>query len=244
VVAVLGMAVTAAWAAALIVFMKRGTVMSGVVMVFFAALAVDVRPDLIVLVLLSFAILPRRAWLPSLIPLVAVFGAMAAYNYAMPDVGVCSLCSPSEFARFLNSASHYLFWAPAFSSQFPFVALQPSRLDPAVSYPRPSEPVGGVFALPPLALIGTFCAVLLAMKWRTLEPVARAGVVILAAGWLILLSLSTCWWVVSRYELDFYGLMLVGTVICIEQSKLPNFRALCAILALYSIVIGALLGFR
>src|SRR3954469_14545508 len=71
--------------------------------------------------------------------------------------------------------------------------------------------------------------------------------------WLTLAALSTCWWVVARYSLDFMVLMSVATAVCLErglvlleQSGLRTFflRLTVVILATYSILLGLLLGFE
>jgi hypothetical protein len=54
---------------------------------------------------------------------------------------------------------------------------------------------------------------------------------------------------VSRYTFDFHILMLLGTLLCIEEALLllgdvRAFRAVAGLLALYSVVVSILLGFE
>jgi DNA-directed RNA polymerase subunit beta. len=65
-------------------------------------------------------------------------------------------------------------------------------------------------------------------------------------------GLSSCWWVVARYSLDFMMLIGASSVVLVEAG-LTNLRAIgvrilplrlaVAALACYSIVMGLMLGF-
>ncbi len=201
----------------------------------------------------SFAALRRlRMTLYVLAPLLLVACAMLAYNYArfrdVREFGVsyqmartpmegrklCGICGPGEIPRLVNHAAHYIFWPPVFLSQSPHVFVQNHRLDAAVAYPGDPEPVAGIAPVTPLALLASFFALL--VPWR------RDGPLFIAAGWLVLLALSSCWWVTARYTLDFLPLFLAGTVLCVEDGVATRgARVACIVLAIYSIVIGVLL---
>ena len=205
------------------------------------------------------------------IPLAVVAIALMAYNYArfkqpfefghayqltfVPMFGraVCRLCTFPEFSRFLNSALHYVFWPPVIRAEFPFVNLQYASPDPNTSFPMPgSEQVVGVVPLVPLIGFGTLFAVVFALRREAAETGTRLGLQMMAGAWLVLIGVSTCWWIVSRYSMDFMVLMTIASVICIESGltflgsigvRLLPLRAALVVLAVYSILIGFLLGF-
>jgi len=75
---------------------------------------------------------------------------------------------------------------------------------------------------------------------------------VLAAAWIVLLTLSTCRWVTARYTLDFYLLLLAGGIVALGRGlaflgevgvSLRPLRIAVAALAVYSIAVGLLLGF-
>ena len=107
-----------------------------------------------------------------------------------------------------------------------------------------SEEVGGILPLIPLVMIGT----LVALKLRTQEePESRAAVLVLAAGWLALLGVATCWFASARYEADFMLLIATGAVVCIERGLALQSRPLRIVtiaLASATILLGLLLGFE
>ncbi len=273
----LGMALTTTWAWALLRFWETRSAKSAAWMGFWLALAIVARPNLAVLLLLAVAVLVAlparvarvRVLLSAFAPLAAIGAAAAWYNYArfgsvfefgvryilnarsMLNQSLCSLCNGPELLRFINNAIHFIFFAPLFSSRFPFVELQLSRLDYAVSYPT-SEPIGGVFAVIPVVMLGIFLAVLLLASRRPLSTEVRAAACWLAAGWLVLAGLSTCGGIAPRYSLDFMTLMTIGSIVCIEAGiallRTFNmagwpFRLGAALLTCYSIVLGFMLGF-
>ena len=228
------------------------------------ALAMATRPNLIVLLVLFVFVLRkhRRALIAALIPLLVVGGTMMLYNYArfsnpfelgmtyqisyapMWRAAPCSLCDVPTAIRFVNNTVHYVFWAPRFGSEFPYVVLQKSALDPSVSFAGGAEEILGVAALNPLTLLGTFVAVALLRRGGHV----RAALAVMACAWLILFGLATCRWVTARYALDFMMLMTVASAVCIEEARalLAPQRALSALLAgvaVYAIAIGVLAGF-
>jgi hypothetical protein len=155
----------------------------------------------------------------------------------------------------VNQSLQYVFVPPAVTSEFPFVRTVLAKLDPAVSWPTPNngtEEIIGIGALVPLTLVGTIAAMLLAlMRGRPRSAGARAAMHVIGAGWLVLFSLSTCWWVVTRYSLDFLLLIVVGSIVCVEVAavhleaagvRIVPLRLIAGALACYSIAGGALLG--
>jgi hypothetical protein len=255
VAAACGLAFTAAWAWAVVRFRESPSMRWAVAMGAFLAMAIATRPNLIVLVVFVPLVARRRFALAVLAPLALVACAMLAYNYArfrdVREFGVsyqmartpmqgrrlCGICGPGEIPRLVNHAAHYVFWPPAFLSQSPHAFVQNHRLDPAVAYPGDAEPVAGLAPVTPLALLASFFALL--VPWR------RDGPLFLAAAWLVLLALSSCWWVTARYTLDFLPLLLAGTVLCVEDAVATRAgRVACIVLAIYSIVLGALLPFQ
>ncbi len=271
-----GMALTATWAYALVRFVESPTAKRAVWMSAWLALAIAARPNLGVLLLVSaFAVITalksRRALLASLAPLAIVFATMVAYNMArfsrplefgetyqltfvpMEGRAVCRLCTLPELSRLGNSAMHYLFWPVTIRSDFPFIEVQYANLDPKVSFPMPgSEPVVGLAPLAPLTMLGTLFAVLFALRRDRPDLGTRAAMLVMAGAWLILLALSTCWWVVSRYSLDFMLLMAAASAVCIESGlawlastgvRLLPLRIAVAATACYSVAAGFMLGF-
>lgn len=271
-----GMAVTAMWALALLKFNQSPTIARVVWLSVWLALSIAARPNLgVLLFITAAAVLLRARTLKMsaafLAPLAIVAAALIAYNVArfhepfefgvkyqltsvpMEHHRVCSLCNTAELGRAVNNVRHYLFAAPHLRGEFPFVELPHADLDPAVSWPRPdstTEQIGGLWPLVPLTLIGSATAMLL-IRLRP-DPGTRAAMQVLAGGWLVLLGLSTCWWIVARYSLDFMLLLIAGAVVCIESGlsglrergvRILPLRIMVMVLALYSIMLGLLLGF-
>jgi hypothetical protein len=267
-----GMAMSATWAYALLRFLQAPSRWRLFWVMVWLALAIAARPNLLVLLLVTaFAIYralrstPRTAAI-ALIPLLVIGGAMAAYNYArfldplefgaryqltfvaMEEHRVCGVCNTAEAIRVVNHASHYLFWAPTIGSSFPFVDLRPAALDPATTFPSGGEQIGGIAPVLPLALLGSLCALVLALRRdRAADAISlTAPLYVHTASWLILLGLSTCWWVTARYALDFMLLMSASAVVCIEAAEPRAWRVRIPliILACWSIAIGVMLGFE
>jgi hypothetical protein len=211
-----------------------------------------------------------RIAIAALVPLAIVGSGMIWYNVARfrepfefgqsymltfaPNIGrrVCSLCNLPELARFVNNAIHYTFWAPVVRSTFPFVDLPFSSLDPSTKYPMTPEEVVGVAALIPVAMLGTFLAVTVILLRRGVDRRARTAGVVVASAWVILAGVATCAHVVSRYGMDFMVLMTAGTVVCVEWGlsaasaagmRVMPARIGVALMAVYSIALGFLLGF-
>jgi hypothetical protein len=254
------MTFTAAWMYAATRFVETPSSRWAMAMGLFLGLAIATRPNLAVLVVVQALIVfrHRRLLVHAALPLLAIGCALAAYNYArfrnpfefgvsyqlarVPMQGrtVCGVCGPGELPRLANHISHYVFWPVLFHGRFPYVWVQNHRLDPAVTYPGEPEPIAGIAPVTPLALVGTFFALLLG--WRRQH--------FLFGGWLVLLTLSSCWWVTARYTLDFLGLILLGAVLNIEAGlallaergvPVRGVRWACAALAVYSVAVGMLL---
>lgn len=216
-----------------------------------------------------------KAILAFVAPLAAVALAMFWYNAArfgdplefgiryqlthidMAGKKVCSLCTFPELARFGNNVGHYLFWPLQMRSAFPFVDALPAWLDRAVSWPTPggvTEQIIGIAPLAPLVLLGVLLAVLLSLGLNlgSFDVGTRSALHVMAGGWLVLFGLSTCWWIVARYSLDFILLMSSSAVIFIENGLLSlraigvrilPLRVAVIAAAVYSTLIGLLLGF-
>lgn len=275
---VAGMAMSSMWALALLRFLETRRRASAAWMGVWLALAICARPNLVVLVLVTaFAVwrvddrrARRAAAIAAVVPLAVVVGAMLAYNYArfgdpfelgvtyqmtfvpMREHPVCGVCSVPELLRFINSAGHYVFWAPSVVSQWPFVDLQRTRLDPNTSFVGSADQVAGIVALVPLTFFGSLFALLAILRRDERSPDTRAALHLIAGAWLVLLGLSSCWWVTARYALDFMLLMTAGTIVCVEAgfAQLANagfsmrpLRIAAIVLACYSILLGFFLGF-
>ena len=245
-------ALTAAWAYAVVRFRAAPSMRWAAAMGVFLSMAIATRPNLIVLVFVQLLIVfrHRRVWPAVLAPLALVACAMLAYNYArfrdvtefgvsyqmgrLPMQGrtICGVCGPGEIPRLVNHAAHYVFWPPVFLHKFPYAFVQHHRLDRAVSYPGGGEPIAGLAPITPLAIVGSFFALL--------APRRGTGAILVLGGSLVLLALSSCWWVTARYTLDFLGLVLAGALLCIDEAAVEH-RAFLVALALYSIVIGTLI---
>jgi hypothetical protein len=269
-----GMAMSATWAWATLRFLQTGLRRHAAWSGFWLAMSIVARPNLIILLVAQLFVLrgarPLRKIVPAMLaPLIAVGLMAGAYNAMrfgnplefgvryqltgrdMRVHSVCGLCSTAEAIRLVNGVGHYVFWAPAVTSRFPFVTLLPPKLDPYVTYPG-AEAHAGAFALIPVTLPGTCFAVLLALRRRDSSAGTRAGTITVGAAWLVLTFLSSCWYIVGRYSLDFSLLLTMGSVVCIEHGlawleevsvRTRPIRIIVVLLALYSIVLGVLLGF-
>ena len=271
-----GSAMTATWAYSLLRFLETGARKQAFWMGVWLALSICARPNLGVLLLVAaIAILALRdrrlilrAATAALIPLSIVGLLMIAYNLRrfghplefgikyqltfvdMAKFRVCGLCSLPEAVRIVNSSVQYVFWGPSVGSEFPFIDIQRSRLDPKVAFPAGAEQIVGIGALVPLTLLGTFFALIL---FRSKETAVRAALLVMAAAWLALFGLAACWWVTARYAMDFMVLMTIAAAICVEAGltflasagvSFRPLRVLAIVLALYSIAIGFFAGFN
>ncbi|MEA2328971.1 MAG: hypothetical protein QOE68_3930 [Thermoanaerobaculia bacterium] len=272
---VCGMAMTAMWALALLRYNESPTPGRAAWLSLWLALSIAARPNLgVLLFVTAFAIKrSRKTILAFFAPLAIVAMAMLWYNAArfgdpfefgiryqlthvdMTGRKVCSLCTFPELARFGNNMQHYLFWPLHVHSKFPFVDAMPARIDRAVSWPTPNgmtEQIIGIGPIAPLMMIGTLLAILLALMRGPSDLATRTALQVMCGAWLIVFGLSTCWWIVARYSLDFMMLMSVATVVCIESIltslrattiRIAPLRAIVAALACYSIIAAILLGF-
>jgi len=288
-----GSATSATWAYALVRYIGAPSVRRAVWLGVWLALSVAVRPNLLVLLLVTvfvmwygFSTRPPPEGRPlrgrgrvenpshivaAAIPLAVVAALLLGYNYArfgqlfesghtyqltfvpMEGKRVCSLCTLGEASRFINTAIEYVFWAPSIRAQFPWVDLQYASPDPVTSFPMPGpEQVVGIAPLVPLTMLGTLFAALFALRRGPLDNGTRAGTLLMFAAWLVLLGLSTCWWIVSRYSLDFMFLMTAATAVCIESGlgwlesigvRMLPLRVAVIALTCYTIALGFLLGF-
>ncbi|MBV8518396.1 MAG: hypothetical protein JO197_13445 [Acidobacteria bacterium] len=271
-----GMAMSATWAYALLRFSEEPTIRRAAWMALWLALAIASRPNFGVLLLVAGLALWKTAdrWRiirAALVPLAVVAIALMAYNVArfrkplefgvtyqmtFPDMRqhkVCSLCKPNEFLRLVNNLVHYEFWAPSVGGKFPFVDLQRNRLDPDVSYGGGAEQTVGVGALVPITILGSLFALLFVLRRDAgSDPPLRGALRVMAGAWLILLGLSTCWWVTARYTLDFMMLMTASSAVIVEYGldwlgdlgiRLRPLRVLLVALACYTIAIGFEAGF-
>ena len=258
VAAMAGMAMTATFAYALLRWMDEPSVRRAAWASAWLALAIATRPNLAVLLVIPVLVFrkDRRAAVAALIPLVLILAVLGAYNYArfgsplelgmtyqisyapMWRAAPCSLCSVPDAIRFVNGVVHYVFWAPHFASEVPFVAPQKNVMDPAVSFAGGPEDVVGIAALNPLTLLAAFVALAI--------PSRRGVGMTMAGAWLILFGLATCRWVTARYALDFMMLMTAASVVCIEDALAlaPRLRVRAAVtvIAMYAITVGFLLG--
>jgi hypothetical protein len=176
---------------------------------------------------------------------------------SMLDKRVCGVHSIAELGRLANHVLHYLFTAPVIRSRFPFVDLPHANLDAAVVWQSPgglTEAVAGIAPLIPLTIVAAVFAVLLLLGLDRGQRDAgtRAALQVLAGGGLVLIGVSSCWWVVSRYALDFTLLIVAASIVCLEVGaahlerfgiRIPPLRVMVAALACLSIALGVLLGF-
>jgi uncharacterized membrane protein len=248
----------ALWAWSFVRFLENATWRSAALMGAFMALAIASRPTLIVLgVIAAIAVLMTknlRIAVAAAVPILVVGAMYAAYNearfrspfetglqyqltnVALRDFPSCRLCTGPELGRFLNTVQQYVFRPVEVHALFPFVALRYNEYDPAVTFPAKHEEVGGIFAVIPLLMASAFTLLLVRN---------RLGTLLTIGGWLTLFALSTCAWITARYELDFLPPMILGGIVALEAglAERRSLRALVAALAIYSIVLGTLLGF-
>lgn len=263
-----GMAMTATWAWCLLRYLETRHTARLIWMCIWLGLAIATRPNLGVLLAVAFFAIPKalrlRHALIALIPLGIIGSSLMAYNYArfhdplefgtryqltympMANHRVCGCRSFPEVLRIVNNSTLYLFATPHLNGNFPFVELPTQKLDHAVSFNERSEEVGGLTPLIPIAAIGSVIAAALALRRSAPpDPGTRAATLIIAAGWLALLGLSSCWYVTARYEVDFMLLIGAGAVVVIDRMlDTRGLRAVAIALALYSIVVGFMLGFK
>jgi uncharacterized membrane protein YhaH (DUF805 family) len=272
------MAMSATWAYTLLRFVEQPSSRAALLMGVFLALSIATRPNLIVLIpVAAVAIVMLRdrrrivaAAIAAAVPVIVAGSTYAAYNYArfgspfetgltyqltvtsMRGETPCRFSSRADCARFFNTAMHYVFLPPKFVSPFPFVEMKFNDVEPRVSFPATPEEMAGFAPVTPLAMLGSALGVLLLLARRARDDGTRAAMLVLAAGWIVLLTLSTCRWVTARYSLDFYLLLLAGSIVALERGltflgeagvALRPLRAFVAALAVYSIVVGTLLGF-
>lgn len=273
VAAACGLAMGATWAYTLLRFLQVPSPRSAALMGLFLGLTIAARPNLIVLLPVALLALwkqRRRVVAFALVPVFVIGSAYAIYNYArfgspfetglryqltaipMLNETPCRLCTRSDATRFFNTLMHYTLFPPKFFSGFPYVDLRFNDVDPTVSFPVIPEQVAGIFAITPLTMLGTALGALLILARRAASPEVRAAALLLAAAWLVMLTLSTCRWVTARYSLDFYALMVLGTIVATGRGlaylretgvMTGPVRAVIVLLACYSIVTGLLLGF-
>ena len=270
-----GAAMTATWSYTLLRFLETPTMPRLAWASAWLALAIAARPNLgllfaIHLAAIWIAIKGRRAvvkaLLVAMIPLVIAGSALLYYNYArfhdpfefghrsqltyimMADKHVCGIHNAREFLRFLDSAMLYTFAPPYVSPNFAFVDLRGLSVDPEVSFTDWSDQVGGLAPLAPLAMIGSLFAIVLVLRRDEKDAGTRAALLSVAAGWLALLGLCTCWFVSSRYEVDFWFLISAGAIVCLEAGltllAVRPLRTIVIIVALWSSLVASLLGFR
>ena len=118
---------------------------------------------------------------------------------------VCSPVSLTGWARALNAGTQYLASVPALDGFFPFLRLRAGAPLPAdaASLRLPLEDVAGLLWLFPVLPLG-----LAALAWAARAPEQRRMVsfagVLAACAAAIALAVGTCWFVVIRYQLDFW----------------------------------------
>lgn len=274
-----GMAMTAMWALALLAFANSPTARRAAHGSLWLGLAIAARPNLGMLLFVTAigVVMETRAvrvLIAFVAPLAVVGTAMIVYNvvrfsepfefgvrYQLTHVSmfekhVCGVSSFAELGRLINHALQYTFSAPVIGSRFPFVDLPHANLDQALVWPSPhgsTEAVAGLAPLVPLTIIGTFLALLLlGLDRGQRDAGTRVALQVIAGGWLVLIGLSSCWWVVARYALDFMLLIVIASIVCIEAGTAPlerlgirilPLRVVIVALACFSIVAGLLLGF-
>jgi hypothetical protein len=277
VAALCGMAMTATWAWSLLRFLESPRTSRLLWASLWLALAIAARPHLgVLLPVFAFAVLRTRredwlrAALTALVPLGAVAVAMLAYNYArfhnplefgiryqleyfnMADYKVCSCGTPREALRLVNTASLYVHAPVVIGGEFPFAHLTVQNLDQQISFNAFTDRMAGLAFVAPLALIGSLFAFVLAVRRETDVPGTRAGLFVVAAGWMVLLGLSTCWYASARYAIDFMMLIAAGAIVCLESAlsmlesagvRMRLLRAVVITVAVASILVGTLLGF-
>jgi len=162
-------------------------------------------------------------------PLLLVLGAMAWHNAARfgspfesglslmlgsADHRVHRVCNPFSLtgcARALNGGMQYLASVPTVSGIFPFLRLRAGAPLPAdaAGLKLPLEDVAGLLWLFPFLPLG-----LAALPWAARAPghrrMARFAGLLAACGAAIALAVGTCWFVIVRYQLDFWPPVVVA----------------------------------
>src|SRR5205823_2946468 len=264
------------WAWALLRFLQEPTRRRAFWMGLWLGLAIAARPNVgLLLIPAAIALLvidkPMRwrAAAAALIPLAVIGALLLAYNEArfgdpfefgnkyqitvtsMLDKKLCSLCAPREFARWANNMGQYLFAPVGVWSQFPFAILYRAQLDPATMFPAETEPSAGIVPLIPLTMIGSLAALILGALREKADVPARAAILVMGGGWLVMMGLAACWAVDGRYTMDFALLMTASSVVCIETAfarvapllRRPSvMSAIVIILACISMFLGLALG--
>ena len=272
-----GAAMNATWSYALLRFVEQPSSRRAFWMGLWLAMAIAARPNVGLLLIpsaLAFLLIDkslrrRAAAIFALIPLAITATLMLAYNYArfrdpfefgnryqieltsMLDKKPCSLCTPAEFARWMNNFGQYLFVPVGIHSQFPFAILYRADLDPATMFPADTEPTAGIAPLIPLTMLGTIAAIMFAALREKADKTTRAAMLVMTGAWLVMMGLSACGAVDGRYTMDFALLMTTSSVVCIESAFAriaPLLRrpalatAIIVLLGIYSIFLGLALG--
>ena len=271
-----GAAMNAMWANALLRFVQQPSRGRAFWMGLWLAMAIAARPNvglLLVPTAITFLMiekpLRRRAVLVALIPLAVIGVTLLAYNYArfhdplefgnkyqitvtsMFDKKLCSLCTPREFARWVNNLGQYLFAPVGFWHQFPFAILYRAQMDPDTMFPADFEPAAGMAPLIPLTMLGSFAALMFVLMRERTDTNTGAAMLVMSGAWLVMMGLAACWAVDGRYTMDFALLMSAAAVICIEiafERIAPLLRrpaistAIIVVLACWSMFFGLALG--
>ena len=262
-----GMAMSATWAWCLLRYLESPRISRLVWMCIWLGLAIATRPNVGLLLVIAFLAIPKalrvRHALIALIPLGVIAVSLMAYNYArfhnplefgvryqltympMENYRVCGCRSFREVLRIVNNSTLYVFATPHFNGNFPFAELPSQKLDHEVSFNERSDEVGGLAPLLPIAAIGSVIAAALALRRHAPDIGTRGAMLSIAAGWLALLGLSSCWYVTARYEVDFLLLIAAGAVVVVDRMlDTLGLRVVAIALALYSVVLGFMLGFK
>lgn len=261
-----GMALTSTWAWSLVRFIETPDLRRLLWISTWLGLAIAARPNLAVLLVVTFLALPKPRLRPSLIamiPLTLVAGSLLAYNYlrfhdpfefghryqltymSMAEKRVCGCLTLPEARRLVHHASLYVFAPPALTSSFPFVELPERRLDGSVAFADRSEEVGGLAPLMPVAMLGSLLALAQAIRREEGDPGMKAAALVTAGGWLILFGVASCWFVTARYQADFMLLISTGAISIFDRRAISSWLRLTAVLlVLYSVVLGVLLGLK
>src|SRR5262245_8245306 len=118
---------------------------------------------------------------------------------------VCSPLTTTGWARAVNGTVQYLASLPLLDGGFPFIRLRPGVPLPAdfAELHLPLEDVAGLLLLFPFLLAG-----LAALPWAARDPehrrMAMFAALMASCAAAIALTVGTCWYVIARYELDFW----------------------------------------
>ena len=268
------MAFSASWAAALVRFDETKHPARVLWLSLWLCLAIAARPNLVVLVIPTVALLfrrDRRMLLAAVLPALLTAGAYLGYNFArfgnaletgityqlnfvsMRGQSRCGIANARQLIRCANNALQYTFTPPRLIAAFPHADAATAHVDRRESWPGDPEEIVGMVPLVPLTAAGAAFGILLSVSGRRRDWPARVGLGVLGGSWLVLLALSTCWWIVSRYAFDFQILMLLGTIASVEGGlalleewslAVSRLRAGVVGLAVYSLLLAILLGFE